>query len=231
MHIQAKGNQKLGEKTIAISRPVDDTCPDSCPFLHNGCYAEKTEKQHKLVRPASFRNLTVSVDEFEESLIFCLRNNKAYRLMERGDWLRTNSQGKKVLDRAFVRAFVLACERVLKKEGFLPKIWNYTHVYDAYLVKMLSPHVYLYASVHNSEDVQKAKDAGFTLFAYITELKKPHWAAKVKQEIPKFVSLPVVSDKQVLVCPEQRKGRKSVRCDKCKHCFSGSENHVAFINH
>ena len=40
----ANGNDKLGKGCLVVSRPVGDTCPSSCDFLGNGCYAEQTEK-------------------------------------------------------------------------------------------------------------------------------------------------------------------------------------------
>jgi hypothetical protein len=53
----ANGNDKLGKGCLVVSRPVGDTCPSSCAFLGNGCYAENTEKIYPGVRPAGMQNL------------------------------------------------------------------------------------------------------------------------------------------------------------------------------
>ena len=42
----ANGNDKLGKGCLVVSRPVGDTCPSTCEFLGNGCYAEQTEKMY-----------------------------------------------------------------------------------------------------------------------------------------------------------------------------------------
>ena len=66
----AKGNDKLGkENCIVVSRPVGDTCPPSCEFLGNGCYAEQLEKIYPGVRPAGMQNLITEKNKIRAMLI------------------------------------------------------------------------------------------------------------------------------------------------------------------
>lgn len=51
MNILSVGtNEKLGSKCAAYSRPVGPSCPDSCPFLGDGCYAEHIQTRWPNVR-------------------------------------------------------------------------------------------------------------------------------------------------------------------------------------
>ena len=74
--------------------------------------------------------------------------------------------------------------------------------------------------------MKQAKLAGFTLFAWITDLKRSK--RKDNRDKPKFVTLPLLGS--TLVCPEQIMGKDRVTCSKCKWCVNGKGN-VAFMQH
>ena len=67
----ANGNDKLGKGCIVVSRPVGDTCPPTCDFLGNGCYAEQLEKIYPGVRPAGMQNLITDKNRIRAMLIAC----------------------------------------------------------------------------------------------------------------------------------------------------------------
>jgi hypothetical protein len=206
------GNGKLGKKVVVVSRPVGLSCPSSCPFLDTVCYAQGTEKQFPNSRKAGMANMAVTTNQIRTELEFAERNGKSVRIHERGDFCRNDK-----LDMPYVRAWSQALKTVKTK------VWAYTHYYTKMLAKM--PNVSMYASVHNAQDIKKAKQAGFTLFAFCSKIKGKNGG---NADAPKFIDVPGLG--KTLVCPEQRLGRKRVTCDKCRWCVEGKGN-VAFLEH
>jgi hypothetical protein len=211
------GNEKLGKNVFVISRPVGLTCPSDCFFLHNGCYAERTEKQYPNARRSSESNVVVTSDEIEAMVRYAYAQKKSVRIHERGDWCLDNQ-----LDLDYLSAWRDGVSKVRRK----PFIFTYTHLLDERLAKLGEVGISVYASVHNAEDIDKAKSAGFTLFAYVSSIKKKRGGSGGNVE--SYISLPVLG--RTLVCPEQRLGRKRVTCDKCKVCIEGKQN-VLFLTH
>lgn len=209
---RSQGNEKLGKQVVVLNRVVGLTCDPKCPLLNNGCYAEKTEKRFPNSRQVGLDNLEAGASDIAEAIEFAVQKNKDVRIHERGDFLL---EGK--LDKKYLNAWKKAINTVKK----IPHIWTYTHSYLKSLANL--NHVNVYASVHNENDVKKAKANGFKLFAYaLTDRKRKGGSP----DYPKFVDLPVIG--KTLVCPEQRLGRKRVTCDKCRWCVEGKGN-VAFL--
>lgn len=218
----AKGNEKLGD-CLVISRPVGLTCPTSCFFLGNGCYAEKTEKRFPNAREAAQSNVRVNYKDIISLIEQAIGMGKSIRIHERGDWGRGNR-----VDMQYVNAW----RRALSSFVELPRIWFYTHFYSKHLAALGNfPNVSAYASVHNETDIKRAKRAGFTLFAYITEHKKDKGGSK---DFAKVLDLPILGP--TVVCPEQRRGRTEVTCVgtkdtiACNLCTFTNRN-VAFLAH
>ena len=227
----ANGNDKLGkENCIVVSRPVGDTCPSTCAFLGNGCYAEQTEKIYPGVRPAGMQNVITERGRIRSMIIDAERKGKSIRWHERGDWFL---DGK--LDTDYVDNVVWACESILADGGSLPDMWFYTHIYDSRLVS-LDKYMAVYASVHNAQDVLDAKAVGFKLFAWCdSDMKIAPKRPKRKgpkrdawhNSLPKLV---VLSGETFVTCPEIRKGRDFVTCTgnknsrACNMCVRGIKN-------
>lgn len=209
----SNGNEKLGN-TLVISRPVGTSCPNTCPFLGNGCYAEHTEKQYKATRPFAMANLVVSESEIRSLIDNAVASNKAVRIHERGDFCRDNK-----LDLPYIKAWIQA----IKSSSKLPHIYTYTHKLVKTLAKLP---ISVYASVHNERDIIVAQQAGFKLFAYCSEIQRSKRHSN--RHIPTFINLPIIG--RTLVCPEQRLGRKKITCDKCRWCIEGKDN-VMFLKH
>lgn len=216
MKIIENGNEKLGKNVFVISRPVGLTCPSDCFFLHNGCYAERTEKQYKNTRVSAEANIVVTADEIEGMVRYAYSQKKSIRISERGDFGLNNE-----VDEDYVGAWYNGVKNVRLK----PYIFTYTHFLDARVAKLEEVGISVYASVHNEADIEKAKSAGFKRFAYITDIKKKKGGS---HDAPKYVELPVIG--RTLVCPEQRMGRKKVTCDICKVCVQGKQN-IVFLAH
>lgn len=229
----ADGNDKLGKNCLVVSRPVgiegDGTCPSTCVFFGNGCYAEATEKQYKNVRPASMQNVITEIGKIRSMLIDAIKRGKSIRWHERGDWFK---DGK--LDENYVNNVSVACESVIESGYTLPDMWFYTHIYDRRLVA-LEKYMSVYASVHNADDMAAAKAVGFKLFAWCDsdqkvatkrprgKIKKAEWQAA----LPKLV---VLEGETFVTCPEIKKGRNFVTCTgnknsrACNMCVRGIKN-------
>jgi hypothetical protein len=209
-----RGNEKLGKQVVVLNRPVGQTCPSNCPLLGKGCYAEKTEKRFELTRGVAKRNLEVSQCDIVSLIDFARKTSKDIRVHERGDFLKDGR-----LDQSYLKAW----QKAIAVSQDLPYIWGYTHVYQKSIAKLQSKKVNVYASVHNEEDVRKAKKKGFKLFAWQIDTPKKKGGSK---DHPAKVDLPILG--KTLVCPEQRLGRKKITCDKCRWCVEG-KGHVVFL--
>ena len=225
----AEGNDKLGKGCVVVSRLVGDSCPPTCVFLGNGCYAEATENQYKNVRPASAQNMITEVGRIRSMIIDAIKRGKSIRWHERGDWFK---DGK--LDEEYVNNVEVACASVIASGYILPRMWFYTHIYDSRLVQ-LEKYMAVYASVHNNDDMAAAKAVGFKLFAWCDSDKKvaakrPRGGKKKadwQAALPKFV---ILNNEKFLTCPEIKRGRDKVTCSgtkdstACKYCINGVGN-------
>ena len=234
----ANGNDKLGKGCLVVSRPVGDTCPSTCEFLGNGCYAEQTEKMYPNVRPAGMQNLITERGRIRSMILDAMRQGKSIRWHERGDWFLNGE-----LDIEYVENVTWACESILADDNMilsLPDMWFYTHIYDARLVAM-EKYMNVYASIHNGEDMKSAKAAGFKLFAWCDSdekiakkrPKRKPAAAEWRSSLPKLV---VLEGEKFITCPEIRRGRGVVTCTptkgsvSCDLCPRGLAN-VLFPSH
>jgi hypothetical protein len=231
----ANGNDKLGKGCLVVSRPVGDTCPNSCAFLGNGCYAEQTEKMYPNVRPAGFQNLITERGRIRAMILDAIRQGKSIRWHERGDWFKDDN-----LDMEYIENVEWACESIVADGTKLPDMWFYTHIYDGRLVQ-LSKYMNVYASIHNADDYKSAKSAGFQRFAWCDSdqkiaPKRPRSKAKAaawRQALPKLV---VLEGEKYVTCPEIRRGRGVVTCTptkgsvSCDLCVRGLAN-VLFPSH
>tara|TARA_Y100000034_G_scaffold55625_1_gene68127 strand:+ start:296 stop:997 length:702 start_codon:yes stop_codon:yes gene_type:complete len=230
----AVGNDKLGSRCLVVSRAVGDSCPTTCLFLtmlnKNGnpiCYADGTEKRFKNARQAGLDNLITSSQGIFEVLQKAVRQNRSVRIHERGDFFNDGE-----LDKVYLVNWILAIKTIVEESAKLPDIWVYTHVYDSSILELAKLGVSVYASVHTENDIELAQQAGFTLFAYCTDIRKKKGGSK--DDVTTYLDLPVIG--RTLVCPEQRLGRKRVTCSggkntiSCNWCVKG-KGHVAFLEH
>jgi len=225
----AEGNDKLGKGCVVVSRLVGDSCPPTCAFLGNGCYAEATENQYKNVRPASAQNMITEIGRIRAMIIDAIKRDKSIRWHERGDWFKDGQ-----LDEEYVNNVSVACESVIKSGYTLPDMWFYTHIYDSRLVA-LEKYMAVYASVHNADDMNAAKAVGFKLFAWCDSDKKvaPKRPKSGKKKAEWQAALPklvVLEGETFVTCPEIKKGRDFVTCTgnknsrACNMCVRGIKN-------
>ena len=233
----SKGNEKLGTGCWVTSRAVGDTCPDTCEFLHNGCYAEATENIFKASRAVGLRNMITESGKIRAMIMQAIKDGRSIRWHERGDFM-LNGQ----LDLDYIGNIVAACESILADGHSLPLMWAYTHIYDNRILALLDKYIIVYASVHNIEDKRAAESAGFKLFAWcdtanVYAPKKKRGKAGKQQRVvaPK---LAIIDNERFVTCPEMKRGRQAggVTCTgtkdtiACNLCVKGLAN-VLFLNH
>ena len=225
MEFNKTGNEKLGSNCVVNSRAVGDTCPDSCHYLGNGCYAEAIEKRFPKSRDLGLRNVITDAGRLRAMILYSIKSGKSIRIHERGDFFQNGE-----IDQQYLSDWIEALESV-KSDGHDPgDIWVYTHIYDSQIAELEKYGVNVYASLHSESDMEKARLAGFTKYAYCSTIKKKRGGSK---DAPKFMDW---NGEHFLVCPEQRMGRKRVTCTggkqttACMWCVKGKGN-VMFLDH
>jgi len=234
----SKGNEKLGDGCLVVSRAVGDTCPPSCDFLGDGCYAEATENLFKNSRAVGLRNIITDKNLIRAMILEAIKKNVAIRYHERGDFMKNNE-----LDIEYVQNIVWACESILADGKTLPQMWVYTHIYDERIITMLGKYMVVYASVHNRDHKEAASRAGFKYFAWcdtenVYSTKKPRGKAKIEAWRKALPKLAIIDNERYITCPEMRRGRQAggVTCTgtkdsiECNLCVKGLAN-VLFLNH
>lgn len=218
-------NKKLGNSVISYSREVGTTCP-TCPLLNNGCYANRMQGFRTNIRKAYENNLILDTKDAYKNIVYALQHNMIVRLHVAGDFFYNND-----IDLQYLMAWNNVLTNVKLRYKQLPRIFFYTHVYDKRIVKFFAgfEEVTTYASIHSQENLDTARKAGFTLFAFASEVITQK--SQKKQKVP--VKLEVIEGEGAwLVCPEQRKAYDGtqITCSTCKYCVTGKGN-VVFLKH
>lgn len=174
-------NKKLGEGVATTYLPVGTvedggTCPSTCPFLGNGCYAQKGRVNLHV-------RATMGCNPIEEAEMIRTASPKP------GQMLRLHVSGDFVSN-AHLKAVDAAVAVWTAKGG--GGAWAYTHNWRE-LDPKNAKHFNLIASVHSIEDGIAAKAAGYKSFALATakhDGKKAYFAEGEK----------------MLPCPQQTSG-------------------------
>lgn len=216
-----KGNKKLGDNILTLSRSVNLSCPNSCVHYDNNCYAEKIERLYPSVKKAYYKNYQIADwQKIRSLLIRANKENKVIRYHVSGDFLREDKLGRKILDKKYINSIKKAYES-LKKDKITPPLgFCFTHVLKSE-VASLSKYIKIYASVEDTLTYKKAKSAGFKLFAWNSSFRK----GKDKTKI-----FTTETGKDTVVCFEQL-GTKT-DCTSCGFCFKPHiKLDIAFMQH
>ena len=204
LKVVASGNNaKLGAGVATTYRPVGITCPNSCPLLNNGCYAQRgrvgihekasASNNHDLIR---------------------LGGNTLVRHLVSGDWLRPLKSGRKALDRALVRSVIALHKKCPWLVG-----WGYTHARGDWTKAGISPsdlpsNLHMLASCDSAEEKAEHNAAGWRTARVIDE---------PSERQPDEFLCPVDAQKRKGVPAEKR-----TTCARCKACFDTQKN-IAFL--
>ena len=242
MYYVENGNDAIGTEAFVSSRAVGDTCPPSCELhpIHypegskkkSPCYAHKTEQRFPASRENGLRGMVSQRNVIRAMLITAEAKNKSVRLHERGGFFKDGE-----LDTEYLENLRWAMQSLVAMDFQLPRIWAYTHAYDSRIVEAIGEYVQLYASIHNAADMAAAKEAGFTLFAWVDNAEEFHPRKKRGQkrmsDAPKKLT---IEGEDFLFCPKLRRGTDRVTCSgskksiACNACIDGLCN-VYFALH
>ncbi len=185
-------NKKLGKGVWASTLPVRQTCPPSCPFLDNGCYAQRGPGDHvgRLERNATRQNLTaLDITREEASLIRRAAGDAPatalLRLHVSGDC--STAEGAEIVSEACV--------------AWKGRAWGYTHCW-AWVPRVAWREVSILASIETPGQANKALARGYAVSMTVSEFpngKRP-W---------------VEGDVTWIPCPAQTRGTTCAECRLC----------------
>lgn len=190
-------NRKTGP--MPVSTTSAETCPNSCPFKHNGCYAEGIPLRWRWEQVTEGRRVTPWPVFL--GLIRALPEGQIWRHNQAGDLPGTGDE----LDVAALDELVAANAG---RRGF-----TYTH-------KPLIP--------ENVAAFKRANDAGFTINVSADSTEEADFIADMGHDLPLVSVLPADVDGALTPVLETPRGRKvsvcpayyrdGVTCETCKLC-------------
>ncbi|WP_439627560.1 DUF7227 family protein [Gemmata sp.] len=187
-------NAKLGR--AAATYVARQSCPASCPFRAEGCYAEhdNTRATWDRITAGSAGAGPVELARREAALIDGLPGTRDLRLHVAGDSVTV----------AGTRAIAAACGRYVERgrgAGCDVKVWAYTHAYRT-VPRAAWGVVSVLASCETAADVAAARGRG-----YAAALVVPEFGAEAAH---------AAGGVRLLPCPQQTRGRA---CTDCRLCF------------
>lgn len=192
--VSTSANRKLGP--VATTHATQESCPVSCPFLGQGCYAERGPMGAFITK--RLNEAAVGHDEFEVALA----ESDAIDAMPTvvGRPLRLHTVGDCSSDLS-ARIVTAAAERYTSRGG--GQSWTYTHAWRD--VQRESWHgVSVLASCETPEDVEAAHERGYATALVVNEFRER------KRYRHNGVDL--------LPCPEETGAATS--CAECRLCLN-----------
>lgn len=215
LKVSYTGNKKLG-KVATLSRLAGTSCPDSCTFLNNGCYAQKIQRIYPSAKKAWTQNLVVHEwQQYRAFFISAKKKNMPVRLHVAGDFIKSED-GRKIVDVEYIETLKRAYLSIDKEER--PNVWMYTHVNSDKIAALSDIGFVVYASIDSPEDYDAFKNTGFKLFAFGSDSRKGKSSNKLEQ----------TPAGKAPVCWEQL-GKKD-SCADCGYCIKGLGN-IVFLRH
>ena len=219
IYVENTQNQKLSknDKVDCTYVAIESTCPKSCAFKNNGCYAlnsyvgivvSRLEKESIGFTPLqSARAEALAIDNSHNG--GDIPSGRNLRLHVSGD-SRTLA-GTRLINNAIGR---------WKKRGG-GNCWSYTHAFEKVHRKNWS-NVSILASIDSIEQAEKARNNGYAPAIVVSSFDND-----------KVFKLPG-SDIKWIPCPSQT--HKEVSCDDCKLCMKSdwlyeTNRGIAFAAH
>lgn len=203
-YINPVGNRNKKTGCFGTYRPVDDTCPDTCPFLNNGCYAQGGNVNlHQMRASSDLRN---SLNSAALALSLGAVKGEIVRLHVSGDFIVRNG-GEKEVDTDYIFGLVEICE-ALDAAGFDGTFgYTYTHI-----------------------PKDKFEPYAAVLSGYISVMFSDHFGAGGAIVWPHNDrdSVREKTDAKVYMCPNQRTDGR-VKCIDCGLCFDDPEGNNRLV--
>lgn len=195
-------NSKLGAGVATTYRPVGITCPITCPLLGNGCYAQRG-------RVAIHAKASASDDDELQKLA----GNTLVRHLVSGDWLRPTANGRRIVDRALLRGVIALHRAATWLTG-----WGYTHAAEKLDAAGFGPanwpkNLTILASCHTVAQKTEHNAKGWATARVIDE---------PSERLPDETLCPVDAAKHA-------GNQAKTTCARCRKCFNGDRNNIAFL--
>jgi hypothetical protein len=204
--VAKSGNGKIGKNVFSTYRPVGATCPSSCEFLNNGCYAQKYHSD------LSAKHAPVDPERFDAEMTM-----KAMPIVmgkrKKPNLVRFHTSGDVLLHGEIQVDYIemLVKWATIFIERIKVPVINYTHAWQMRGTEVLMN--FTRASVHNVADAVEANAQGWHVAIAVRKDK----IEQTKQEL-KNAGLHGVG------CAFQTHG---IQCEKCKLCvIKGSDKRV-----
>jgi len=187
---EVSASRKLGD--VSVTHVAQASCPDSCPFLHAGCYAENGFLGGFITKRLN-RGMDRDIDRLE---IARLEAGAIDRLSGERD-LRLHVVGDSVTRRG-TRLLAAAAGRYTARAG--RRVWTYTHAWRQ-VPRDAWGSVSVLASCETEEEVLLARSRGYATAMVVEEHPgdRRHRSGRVN----------------LLPCPSQTRG---VTCASCRLC-------------
>jgi hypothetical protein len=187
---EVSASRKLGD--VSVTHVAQVSCPDSCPFVHAGCYAENGFLGGFITKRLN-RGRDVDVDRME---IARLEARALDRLSGERD-LRLHVVGDSATRRG-TRILAAAAGRYIARAG--RRVWTYTHAWR-HVPRDAWGSVSVLASCETEEEVLLARSRGYATAMVVEEHPgdQRHMEGRVN----------------LLPCPAQTRG---VTCANCRLC-------------
>ena len=187
---EVSASRKLGD--VSVTHVAQASCPDSCPFLHSGCYAENGFLGGFITKRLN-RGMDRDIDrqeiaKIEAAAIDRLSGERDLRLHVVGD--STTVTGTAALARAALR--------YARRHG--RAVWTYTHAWR-WLPRKAWGSISVLASCETPADIVAARRRGYATALVVPE----HESDRVHR----------IGRTKVLPCPQQTRG---VTCAQCRLC-------------
>jgi hypothetical protein len=202
--IMSSQDRKLSKHGMAAVYAGRQTCPETCPFKGNKCYAEKGNVRFTFDRLTNKDEYGVSfsalIDEIRTKVF-----NTTMRLLVSGDLPTANGK----IDVPLLTKMA----GVLKKNKVI--VWGYTHWWDDEAIAAINtPNLIIHKSVHELDDAVDAFNKGIPV--------------AIAMDDPK----PLFEYKGVKFRKCWNQSDKSVTCQQCGWCFDPDKDFViAFKEH
>lgn len=198
--MEKTANQKVGD--VSVTHVSQHSCPLSCPFFNNGCYAENGP-EGLIARRLNANSVTdnIEIARIESQGILLLSGKKHLRLHVVGDSI--TEEGTEFLSKA-ANVYMSRHNK---------KVWTYTH---GKTTRAVWGNISVLRSVETMEGVKEAHTAGFAS-AMVCDIPRDEHGKIIGKSIPLgdgFIGIP---------CPHQT--GKTSSCNNCGLCMNDKHLH------
>ncbi len=195
--IEKTSNVKLGP--ISVTYASQASCPNSCPFKGNGCYAESGPVYWSVTSKLN-KSPETNVDKIAEE------EAKAIDTLSATRHLRIHVVGDSTTDKA-AKAISKAATKYKKKakdNGHDVKVYKYTHCWSDVKRSSFGKDISVLASCETANDIKKARSRGYAAAIVVDTFKDK----KVYE---------IEGGERIIPCPSQTKD--GTTCNDCRLCM------------